>query len=134
MGESTRRFDETRLGGGRVFFFRDETASIGTQEAEFTRWYKLTQTSGVALQSPSAFHCITLFLFSTWGLPRWSTPAEGVLRPAPSESAVGGKPEEKVTEAMMCTPFHMSAFLFREKHKKLKMFIYMIVIILIGIF
>lgn len=35
----------------------------------------------------------------------------------------------------MCTQFQMSVFLFRKKNtKKQKMFIYMIAIILIGIF
>lgn len=33
----------------------------------------------VALHIPTAFHCIPLFLFSTWGLPLWSRAAEAVL-------------------------------------------------------
>lgn len=42
---------------------------------------KKTHISDVALQSPTAFHCIPLFHFSIWGLPHWSVSVEGALRP-----------------------------------------------------
>lgn len=82
-GESTRRSDEARLGGGRGSLDLGDLDIKRRDHLKGCRRWKLvlslSQTSDVALQSPRAFHCIPLFLLSTWGLPLWSTPAEGVL-------------------------------------------------------
>lgn len=54
------------------------------EKEEPGRWEQCsqkTQISGVALQSPTVFHCIPLFHFSIWGLPHSSVSAEGALRP-----------------------------------------------------
>lgn len=52
-----------------------------TKEMAFNRWEQWsnkTQTSDMALQSPTAFHCIPLFFhFSIWGLPYRSISDEG---------------------------------------------------------
>lgn len=88
-GASTRRSDEARrrgaVGGGSP----DQGGVSGTGSiwggSGWSGALSRPQNSITALQSPTAFHCILLFLFSTlgggWaGLPHWSSPAAGAPR------------------------------------------------------
>lgn len=50
--------------GARLRGRRRPSSAGGSQ-----KWSQKTRASDVALQSPTAFHCIPLFHFSIWGLP-----------------------------------------------------------------
>lgn len=117
-----------------------------------------TQTSDVALKGPTTFHCIPLFLFSTWGLPHWSMPAEGALHSdqalwessrafkvdllrvglsrASGQRLYRRKSGRGNDDVYSVSNVRLFCFFFNlgRKTQKTKMFIYMIVIISIGIF
>lgn len=85
VGESTRQSDEARLLGGRGFLDRGGLGierrehPLGRRRLALNRNSALSRPRPLARQSPTAFRCIRLFLFSTWGLPHWSMPAVGAL-------------------------------------------------------